>query len=859
MIAGEWLRRIWYLVNRRRLDRELAEEMASHREMMDEAKHFGSVLRLREESRDAWVWRWLDEAAQDIKHAARTLVRTPGFSATTVLILAFGIGLNLAFFQLLNVTALRPPSVKSPETLMRFDFLGKNFRSNNVPYPVTQFIRHHNSVFSAVLTSAGGNITWEDGDNPEDRVPVLYVSANWFTELGYGAARGRTFMESLDERGDAPPAVIVSYDFWQARLRGERDAVGRTVRVNDRPATIIGIAPDRFPGLDLYGPKLWLLIHQIDHFNPGSDFKESWGAHSTQFYARLRDGVSPVAIRGALKPTVLELARMRPAEFSADQTFEPSSGSDGFRGPRDRRELMTVALLIGSLTLVVLMVTCANLGNLMLSHGIARLREFAVRSAIGASRWRILRQQVVESLVLAIAGGTGGLLLAHWCVTAFAASTLLPSYLDFAPDWRMMTAAMAIALFSALLFGLVPAWMISRRDLAAVMREGGHQASSGLSRARLRLVLVTSQVAGCCVLLIVAGLMVRSLQRLVMRDLGFEFEQVAVMDASPHQYGIRGEAARAYWDDVKRRVSAHPDVDLVALATQAPLGESVSQSFYKDAPGLSVSSTGIEPSFFALMRIPLIAGRAFQRDDDPAAVIIVSRRLAVTMYGTWDVLGKQFPKSGSSTRTIVGVSEDAPLLRPGATTVAEQYAPIDRDRFGDALMLVRSRRNPLSILAPMRAAARASDRRVLATTKLMRTSYEERVRTGRLTSLIAGTTGLLALALACLGIFGVIAHSVVLRTKEIGIRRALGAPGSSVVALLARQLAIPVGVGMLLGTGAGLAAGWMLAREPFYLPSADVTTPVIVLLFFAFTATVAAILPARRALGVEPIRALRRE
>jgi predicted permease len=855
MILGEWGRRAWYLLNRGRRERELADEMAAHREMLGDPQRFGNALRIREEARDAWVARGLDEAWQDLRYAVRSLVRAPLFAASVILILAFGIGLNLAFFQLLNVMALRPPDVKSPETLVQFHRIAKNFQSNGVPYPATQFIKEHSGGLSAVMTSAPNRVVW-DGDATA-RVTALGVSANWFSELGYSAALGRIFVESIDEQVDSPSVVVVSDAFWRTRLNGTADVVGRRVRVNDEPATIVGVAPSGFPDLDRQEPHIWFLLSQIDRFSPGTDFKLAWGSHNTALYGRLRPGVMPAAARDSLRSTIDELARMQPSHFSADETLEPYLGTDGFRGPRDRKELLLIASLIGSLTFVVLLVTCANIGNLVLSHAIGRLRELGVRAALGASRWRLLRQQLVQSLLLAALGAVAGLVLANWALRVFAAQTSLPRYLNLAPDGRTFVAAAAIALLSTLVFGIIPAWMVSRRDLIGVMKEGGYSASRGLARARFRLVLIGAQVMGCCVLLIVAGLMVRGLRHLLIADLGFEFEQVAAVDASPRAYGIRGPAARAYWDEVKQTIAGRGDVEMVALVSQAPLGDSVSRSMYRDSR-LTVTDVRVEPAFFQLMRIPLIAGRTFAPSDDAGEVIIISRRLAIDMYGTLDVLGKAFPKFESS-MTIIGVSEDAPLVNAGATMVAEQYRPLGRDHYEEALLVARSRGNPAILLGPMRDAARSANSRVLPSTWLLKTHYEERVRTSSLASMIAGTIGILALTLACFGLFGVVSYGVAMRTREIGIRRALGASGMSVLALVLQHLVLPVGIGMVLGTAAGLGAGWLLAREPFYLPSSDVLTPVLIVIFFTLTAGAAALVPASRALGAEPLRALRHE
>ena len=668
---------------RAHLDLEAEERMAEGappEEARSAARRaFGNVALVREDARAVWIRPWIDHAWQDLRYAARRLTRAPAFAVTAILILVGGIGLNLAFFQILNVIALRPLPIADPDTLVRFDRVSKKLTSNGIPYAATQFIRRHNDVLSAVLTSTSSDVVW--GDDPNDRLTALYVSANWFSELGYGAALGRTFSEALDEQPDAAPAVVVSHDFWRTRLQGKAIA-GRSVRVNNRPATIIGVAPGGFPGLRLEDRQIWLLIHQIDYFNPGMPFKDDWGSHNTQLYARLRPGISLVGAREGLRGMLLELARTRPAEFEADELLQPYSGSDFFRGPRERATLRTTALLIGGLMLTVLIVACANLANLILSHAISRLREFSVRAALGATRWRIVRQQLIESVLLAGTGALGGMLVGYWCARIIAVPVSTA---------RLARARSGLADGSGRLPRRVDChvrhWLRPgldgdrRRDLigaevgmAAIRHPAGSPARQFVS------FWITCQVAGCCVLLIVAGSMVRGLNRMLGTELGFEFRQVAVLDASLSRLGISGETARDYWAEVKRHL-ALPDVEHLALASHAPLATGGNRSFYNDAPRLSITTFRVEPSFFPLLRIPILAGRNFNDDGDADDVIIVSRRLAVEMYGTLDIVGRGFPPSNPE-QTIAGIAADAPLLNVTATNVAELSIARQADRSG---------------------------------------------------------------------------------------------------------------------------------------------------------------------------------
>jgi predicted permease len=816
---------------------------------------FGHITRVREDMRTVWLAAWFEHAGQDLRYAARRLRRAPVFACVTILILSAGIGLNLGFFQMINVVVLQPLRVADVSTLVRFDRITKQFSSNGFPYPATQFIRKHNDVLSAVLTSTASEVVW--GDDLNDRVSTLYVSANWFTELGYHAAPGRVFSEAVDERPDAAPVVVISHEFWRTRFKGEA-AAGRAVRVNTRPATIVGVAPPGFPGLRLGDTKVWLLIHQLPYFNPGSAFREDWRSHNTQLYARLRAGVSPSAAQDGLRATIAELAHARPTEYAADEVLQPYLGSDGFRGPRERAKLRTMTVLVGCLMLLVLLVACANLSSLIFSHSIGRLREFSVRTALGATASRLLRQQLVESALLAASGAAGGLITGYWFASFIGVQTALPHHVDLAPDWRMILAGIVVAFIATLAIGFVPAWMVSKGDLVSVMKDGGSQTSRGLAHAKFRLVLIASQVAGCCVLLIVAGSMIVGMQRMLAHDLGFEFRHIAVLDAELGRYNIAGEAARQYWEDVKQTLSANPGVERVALASHSPLGGSGGRSRYNDAQRLIVTAIVAEPELFELLRIPMLAGRTFQANDQSSNAIIISRRLAMEMYGTLDVVGRGFPRSNPE-RTIVGVAADAPLVNVTATNVAEQYVPPAPSAYGGLALLVRARANPERLLMPMRDAARLRDERVLPKTSLVLDQYEKRVHDSRIASLVASLMGLLALGLACSGIFGLVAHTVATRTKEIGIRRALGADGASVLRLVVRQLVIPIVLGVSAGAVSGVLMSRVLEGEPFYLPATSVAMPAAALALFSLTAVMAAVGPAVRALRADPVRALRHD
>ena len=855
MTTGEVWRRIWYALNRRRVARELEEEMAVHRQMMADPRAFGNVLKLREESHDAWGWGWLDRLRQDIAGGARVLRRSPVFALTACLILSGGVGLNLTFFQLLNVTTLRPPAIVDPESLVRFSRQGRSFFSSGIPYPAADIIREHNSVLAAVMTRHRSDVVWDQ--DPAASLNASFVSANWFEEVGYGAVMGRVFSQELDDRADAPPVVVISHQFWRARLHSSETVIGQTIRLNERVATVIGVAPADFPDFDFDNPQLWLLIHQIDHYQPGTRFREDWRSNEMELYARLRPGVTPTAATEGLRTAVAELATSHPGIFRVDESLVPATAANNFNSARDLREIGKVASLIGALTLLVLIVASANLANFVLSHAIGRLREFSIRFALGASRGRIFRQMLAECSLLGAAGAAGGMAVAHGATRVMAAATELPPYLDFTPDWRLFAAALVFATLGMLAFGLIPAWMVSRRDLIRPIKDGGEQTSAGLSRARLRLALVCAQVAGCCALLVVAGALGRGLQQLLAGQPGFSFERSVVLNPSLPRHGIAGDAARAYWARVAEAVAANGHVHHMALAYPAPLGGTVNQSTYgADTGRLAVNVMRVDPDFFEALKIPLLAGRIFEPEE--ADVVIVSRRLALAMYGSLDVLGRGFPKTRPA-RTIVGVAGDASVLQLRASGTAEEYMPLSTADYADAVLVATTRGAADDLIKPLRDAARLADARVLPKVQPLAAAYAAKLRGPRIATTISSLIALLVLVLACLGIFGVVAYAVRIRTKEIGIRRALGADAPRVCALVTRQLIWPVSLGMAIGTALGFLAGRLLGGDPFYLAVADLTAPSTALAVFAAAACAAAIVPASRALAMDPIRALRQE
>jgi len=835
-------RRLLYFVQRRRLEKELAEEMAEHRAMMGAPADFGNAMRLREEAGDVWGWRWLDEIVQDLRHGVRVFRRTPSFALTAIAVLTLGLGVNLGLFQILNAALMRASNLRDPETLVKLGQMARDRSSSGVTYPLTQFIQEHNDVLASVLVVQHLGASW--GDDLSQQVPAAFVSSNFFDELGAGAVQGRLLHD-----GDREPAVVLSYEFWQTRLGSDPRIVGSTVRFNGRPAVVAGVLTAGF-----YGPRgsrtqVWAPFEHLEYFYPGSQLKTEWGPMSVEMYARLRPGVTLTSAQEALRTPMAEAARQHPAAFGKDPWLALSSGARKFRRDREDREATTVIGLVTGLCLLVLAVACANLASLMVAHVNSRIKEFQMRAALGAGRARVLRQIVTECALLVTVGLICGWFAGYSAANWIARQTEAPFDVSPVPDLRLMAAAFGFGAVALLGVGLLPAWRaISSRRLA-----GG-----GISKSRMQRILIGVQVLGSCVLLLVAGMAVRKLQSVASANVGFEMDNIAVMRVELGRYGLAPEGAGAYWRALRDAAAADPRVRGVALSTYAPMGSSSAQSDFRDTPGLRVTTMTVDPNFHALMQIPILAGRPLQPGDTRESAIVISRRLAERMYGGTDVVGQSFPKSGDGKRaTIVGIAADARLIRITASNMAESYSPMEPSDLPAAILLARVESGQIDAL---RAVAQRVNPAITPAVRWMKDDFEKKLMEPRMMSAGAAFMGGLALTLICIGIFGLVAYTVLLRTKEIGIRLALGAGRESVLWLVLGGLAVPVAVGGLLGAAlvlVGLAKP--LAGAPLFMDSSDPYAIAASLAALGVAGLLASYLPAIRALRIDAAAALREE
>jgi predicted permease len=838
----EIFRRLRYLLNRRRYDQELASDMELHREMAASAgnAHFGSTLRLREEARDAWGWTWIDRFSQDVRYAARMLRKSPGFTAVAVLMLALGIGVNVAAFGFFNLMVLRPLPVRDPGTLLRFGRQAPQGFADNFPYPEVAFFREHSKKLSAILAL---NISRLSADGEEKPLRADFVTANFFSELGGKARLGRMLDPARDEAADAEPVVALSYGFWQSHFGGDPSVIGKTIRLNGRPATVIGVASNEFSGLNNV-PELWLPIVQQSYF-----FKESHVQNfsdsgiSVLMWGRLQPGVPPRVAEEELKSLAAELHKQHPKDIWEKESLPSQPGGYAMTVRGDMYPLLA---LIGALCLLILAVSCVTLGSLLLAQGMAREREIAIRAAVGAGRARLIRQLFTESLLLAFLGSVAGLALGYLALRSLMVWTESPAWLNPTPDWRVLAFAMGMGFGAAILFGLTPAWQAARqRYRTAITRQ----------------FLIEAQVAASCVLLIVAGLLVRALNHATSTRPGFDYEQVISMDPSFHGYSPA--QARMYFDALRSRLSRVPGVESVSLVSNPPLGNRWSVEKTKVAGRtVDVHFNNIDPEFFQTMKIPIVRGRNLMRGDTHA--IVVSESLARLQWPAADPLGKQFQRGVDSagvsvSDTVVGVSGNARLVSPEDSDAVEVYQLAETDLLPSMVVLVRTSRPPKALVPFVTSVSRSIDPKLFPEVQLMKISFQQKIREAGYAAVAVSLLGLLSLFIACLGIIGLVAYAVSKRTKEIGIRMALGAKPSHVLSTVLRQFSLPVIAGLIAGVGGAAALSQLLRQVLYGISNLDPIAYLGAIGIFAAAVALAALLPARRALRVDPLRALRYE
>jgi predicted permease len=843
---------------------------------------------------------WFDDVARDLRYAARMLARTPAFTAVAVLSLAIGIGANTAIFSVVDALLLRPLAVREPERLVLFT----NSSGNYVQYAMFEKLRDaaasiadlsaiiRTDRYNVAVSAAAGGSSQVDGGP----VRVALVSGNYFSTLGTAAAIGRT-LASEDDRSSGAPVAVVSDDYWSRRFGKSANILGRTLTFGDTTYDIVGVAPRGFLGEWIGRPAdVWIPIvrqPQIMIELPvgglqnapavvigrlHTDLARAQAVLQTAFEREMRAqlGPSPTA------PQLRQIAAAQIALASAARGFSPQRESFG-------RSLTMLMTAVG----LVLVVACANIANLLLARSESRRREMAVRLAVGASRARLVRQMLTESVLLALLGGLVGVLVAQWATAALAsfvrsgpvtgASVVLSMDLDVHPDARVLVFTAALCVVTGMLFGLAPAFRGSRVSLSPALLTRGAAADPFSSRGRMSLgkALVVVQVAVSLVLVVGAGLLVRTLRNLTLQELGFDRQRLLLVWALPGQTGGRGAAAADFWRTAMDRVAALPGVVSVSASNQGVLNGS-DLSNLGNGPGLRIEGeaqapTGlpglrsfVAPGFFKTMGIRLVAGRDFTEQDvatSPRGVII-SEAMARHYFGNRDPVGRRiwFPEDTSAPTAVIGVAGDflvggprETARRPGYTYLSYRDREAPR-RLRTMTMAVRTAGEPMAMADAIRREVQGAPLQLpvlkidTAGEQLSDILVQERMVTTLSTAF-----GSVSLLLACFGLYGVISYTVARRTNEIGIRMALGATRSGMVrAFMTESLALVV-VGIAAGALATVGVTRLIASRLFGVGATDPVTMAIGIMLVVLAAALAAALPARRAARVDPLVALRLE
>jgi predicted permease len=880
-VSSIWLR-ARALVHRRRLDRDLDDELAFHLAMRAEKygsdlaaqakanRQFGNATRIRETCRELWTFAPLETLWQDLRYAGRTLARTPAFTTVALLSLALGIGANTALFSLMDVMLLRALPVQNPQELVEFvTATPRGSMMTNLPYPVFEFFRQDRNVLSDVFAIRESNPVLR-GSGRSDRVTAHEVSGAFFRSLGVQPLMGRAIFPEDDRTGAANRVAVISYAFWSRRFGRSPSALGASVRLSGELFTVIGVMPPEFFGVDRSRvPDLWVPL-AVDP-DPG----EAW------VLGRLRPGVSVPRARALLEPLfhrALESVwngtdmKQWPEQESREflsQHLVVNRATEGTSGVRWSYwdHTSPLKILIG-LTGLVLLIACANLANLLTARSAARSREISIRLALGAGRWRLVRQLLTENLLLAFAGGALGLLIAGWghqVLLGFLVRDPLSVALDYRLDPRVLGFGLALSLATGLLFGLMPAIRATRAGRPGSLHNVGRQA--GASHMPLAKGLIVIQVGLSTVLLIGAGLFARSLRNLGAADLGLERENLMLMDV--RSSAKTPQARQKFWAEVTRRLSEIPGVRNVALAGDAVFGNGGwNNTVFIAHPGqpaqyAHIAENYVSPGFFATAGIPIITGREFGERDraNTPGVVVVNLTFARLFFPGDNPIGQRLGGSGdASARTdeIVGVVGDAKY-----GSVREKPQPMyfhslwQATALGSCVVHVRAVSEPILLEPSIRREIQAiDDDALVGEMRTMPQIIRSQLREDRMFATLASFFALLALALGAIGIYGIVAYRVAQRTAEIGVRMALGAQRRDVLWLIIRETLLLLAVGAAVGVPTALAGARFIKSQLFALDSSDPLTFTCAIVAVFMAGALAAFLPAWRAASAEPMLAL---
>jgi len=895
-----WFLRFGGLFSGARRERELADEIESHLQLHiedaicsglnpDEARRraimkLGGVEATKERYRDRRGVPLLESLLQDLRYGLRILRKNPGFTAVAVLTLALGIGANTAVFSVIAALALRPLPVRDPQRLVQLASVGPVLTTPNFSYPAYARVQSENQVFADVCAVGWLNELAVAVDGDTEYLAGQIVSGNFFSFVGVDPIAGRTFTPSEDLVRGKNAVAVISYKYWHRRFGLDASVIGKSINMRGTPFEIVGVAPADFTGIAVgRSPDLYVPMMMEPAFRDGSSWLDRASFHWIQIAGRLKPGTSRQAAQTNLAIINSEILAEVPktdwpsaqAEDFMMQSLEVVPASGGLAFNLRRRLFAPLAVLLVMVGLL-LFTACANVANLLLARGAARQREIAVRLAIGAGRFRLVRQLLVEGLLIALAGGAMGLLLAFWSMPAVQSLVSLSQggvALDLHPDPRILAFTAGVSVVSTLLFGLLPAFRSTRVDLGPTLKGAVHTGTARRSRLGVGKALVVCQIALSLLLLVGAGLFVHTLANLENLDPGFNRDNVLLFSVDPTRGGYKGAEANRMFEHLLERLQADPGVRSASLGQMTPItggggwDSNIWVAGYPASPGedTRVYLNSVGPKYFETLGIPLLQGREFEARDAnrTSSVAIINQMMARRFFGDADPIGRKFGWGEGEERRefeIVGLVKDSKYETMREEPPRTAYLDCFQGPVGSMTVAVRTLVKPGALAAGIRSLIDETGKRALVGGfRTLAEHVDESLGHERLMATLSSAFGILALVVAGIGLYGVTAYSMSRRGREIGIRLALGAQRSDILAMVLRETFWLIVAGFAIGLPCALLAARLVSGMLFGLTPADPLTLAAGAAVLAATALLACWVPARRATKADPLVALRYE
>jgi len=818
---------------------------------------------------------------QDLRYAARVLMKKPGFTTVAVLSLALGIGANTAIFTVINAVFLHPLAIEDPSRVVEvFTRDTKTVQSGNftlTPSSLQNYedYRDQNQVFTGLAGYFGQGLQWTRNGETQG-VPATMTSANYFDVLGVKPYRGRLFAADEDRQLGAGTVVVVSHSLWTRQFGSDPNVLGQTMTLNGLPFTIIGITPPGFKGtFSLAGPdRIWVPLSMREQLTTGqlrtlmTNRRFRW----INMAGRMKPGVDIRQVDAAMKTIASALEKQYPAA-NEGRTVDVALESDAALGINGRGQLVLAGGVMMGVVGLVLLIACVNLANLLLAQSATREKEMSVRSAMGAGRGRIVRQLLTESVLLASLGGAAGMVVAYWGRTAlwsFRPPFLNSASIDLSFEPRVLLFTAGMSILTGVVFGLAPAIRVARANLNDVLKAGGRTGAASVSSNRVRSLLVMAEIGLATVALIGAGLFVRSMQAAQRTDLGFDSAHIGFVALNPGQQRYDEPRGQQFYLDAMAKARAVHGVEAVTVSSSPPLQGGLLLTVFPEGEaqnpnyrGSLVQFNDVSPGYFDALRIPIRGGRDFTEFDGPQsnAAAIVNEALARQLWPGQDPLHKRFTiVQQPMLIEVVGVVATTVVNAVGESPTPLIYRPIRQEYSPGVSLLVRASGDPTPLVAAVRDQVQTIDRNMpLRGTGTTQQAIEAGLWAPRMGAALLSIFGGLALLLAMIGVYGVMSYSVTQRAQELGIRMALGAQTGDVLIMVLKQGMVLAAGGAVIGVGLALLLGRVISTLLFGVSGRDPLTLAAVSVALAIVALLACYIPARRAARVDPLVALRYE